>query len=87
MNEIFSIGFFSRLPCFVELVEKFLIICHKTLSGMNVSQKQEIALYLIPEVSPYMYDFFHPLQQGTIKLFILILHPDSYCRHTYAREP
>ena len=40
----------SRLPSFVELVEKFLIIFQDALSGLNDSEKEEMAVCLIPEV-------------------------------------
>ena len=40
----------SRLPYFVELVEKFLVIFQTALSGLTDSDKQEIAAYLTPEV-------------------------------------
>ena len=40
----------SRLPSFVELVEKFLIIFQGALSGLNDSEKEEMAVSLIPEV-------------------------------------
>ena len=40
----------SRLPSFVELVEKFLIIFQGALSGLNDAEKEEMAVYLIPEV-------------------------------------
>lgn len=39
-----------RLPYFVELVEKFLVIFQTALSGLTDSDKQEIAAYLTPEV-------------------------------------
>ena len=39
-----------RLPGFVELVEKFLIIFQATLSGFSNSEKEQVALCLIPEV-------------------------------------
>lgn len=40
----------SRLPSFVELVEKFLIIFQDALSGLNDFEKEEMAVCLIPEV-------------------------------------
>jgi len=40
----------KRLPCFVELVEKFLTILQATLSGFSTSMKEEVALSLIPEI-------------------------------------
>jgi len=40
----------SRLPYFVELVEKFLVIFQTALSGITDSDKQEIAAYLTPKV-------------------------------------
>lgn len=40
----------SRLPSFVELVEKFLIIFQGAVSGLADSEKEEMALCLIPEV-------------------------------------
>ena len=39
-----------RLPYFVELVGKFLSIVQSALSGLSNSEKEEIALYLKPEV-------------------------------------
>ena len=51
----FQIGFLfvvfsSRLPSFVELVEKFLIIFQDAVSGLADSEKEEMAVCLIPEV-------------------------------------
>ena len=50
----FKIGFLfvvsSRLPSFVELVEKFLIIFQDAVSGLADSEKEEMAVCLIPEV-------------------------------------
>ncbi|KAJ7373532.1 hypothetical protein OS493_011132 [Desmophyllum pertusum] len=40
----------KRLPCFVELVEKFLIIFQSALSGLSDSEKEDMALHLIPEI-------------------------------------
>lgn len=40
----------KRLPSFVELVEKFLIIFQGALSGLNDSEKEEMAVSLIPEI-------------------------------------
>lgn len=40
----------KRLPYFVELVGKFLSIVQSALSGLSNSEKEEIALYLKPEI-------------------------------------
>lgn len=40
----------KRLPYFVELVEKFLVVFQTALSGLTDSDKQEIAAYLTPEI-------------------------------------
>ncbi|KAK2569363.1 hypothetical protein P5673_006285 [Acropora cervicornis] len=40
----------KRLPYFVELVEKFLVIFQTALSGLTDSDKKEIAAYLTPEI-------------------------------------
>ena len=40
----------SRLPSFVELVEKFLIIFQDAVSGLADSEKEEMAVCIIPEV-------------------------------------
>ncbi|KAL9955418.1 hypothetical protein ACROYT_G036744 [Oculina patagonica] len=40
----------KRLPSFVELVEKFLVIFQGALSGLSDSEKEEMALCLIPEI-------------------------------------
>ena len=47
--------FMCRLPGFVELVEKFLIIFQATLSGLSNSEKEQVALCLIPEVCEYLH--------------------------------
>lgn len=40
----------KRLPCFVELVEKFLTVFQGALSGLSESEREDMALHLIPEI-------------------------------------
>ena len=35
----------------MELVEKFLVICHASLSGLSNSEKEEVASNIITEVN------------------------------------
>lgn len=42
-----------RLPCFVELVEKFLTVFQRALSGLSESEREDMALHLIPEVCEF----------------------------------
>ncbi|RMX49172.1 hypothetical protein pdam_00021260 [Pocillopora damicornis] len=43
----------KRLPCFVELVEKFLTVFQGALSGLSESEREDMALHLIPEVCEF----------------------------------
>ena len=42
-----------RLPSFVELVETFLVIFQASVSGLSRSDKEELAVHIIPEVNCY----------------------------------
>lgn len=41
----------SRLPIFMSQLHRFLVGLKSTLSSMSPAQRQEIATYLVPEVS------------------------------------
>ena len=60
------------MPSFVELVEKFLIIFQDALSGLNDSEKEEMAVSLIPEVCIPSLAFYLIVQQICASLSLIL---------------
>ena len=56
----------------MELVEKFLIIFQDALSGLNDSEKEEMAVSLIPEVCTPSLAFYLIVQQMFASLSLIL---------------